>query len=151
MPLDLKTYLLRATDRLNELTEFALESRPLFIAPIEEWALENGHQYSGDGFVKTGDIAASLLTPASGNEGAASNEDEEDAEMLAEDIGLNAVVAATEEPAAPAPAEPAPQSATPAPRVRKPKTSPAPKPWPWPKSPAADTSTRTPDTEAAPQ
>ena len=121
-------------ERLNELTEFALESRPLFIAPIEEWALENGHQYSGDGFVKTGALAASLVTPLPGNKGASSDEDEEDAEMLAEDIGLNAVIAAAEEPVAPAPAEPAPQSTTPAPRVRKPKTAPAPKPWPWPKS-----------------
>lgn len=121
-------------DRLNELTEFALESRPLFIAPIEQWALGNGHQYSGDGFVKTGAIAASVATPLPANEGTASDEDEEDAEMLAEDIGLNAVVAAAEEPAAPAPAEPAPQSATPAPRARKPKAAAAPKPWPWPKS-----------------
>ena len=121
-------------DRLNELTEFALESRPLFIAPIEQWALGNGHQYSGDGFVKTGAIAASVATPLPANEGTASDEDEEDAEMLAEDIGLNAVVTAADEPAAPEPAEPAPQSATPAPRARKPKAAAAPKPWPWPKS-----------------
>ena len=137
--------------RLNELTEFALESRPLFIAPIEQWALGNGHQYSGDGFVKTGTIAAGLATPLPENKDAASDEDEEDAEMLAEDIGLNAVIPAAEEPAAPAPAEPAPQSATPAPRARKPKAAAAPKPWPWPKSPVAGTTTPTPDTPAAPQ
>lgn len=137
--------------RLNELTEFALESRPLFIAPIEQWALGNGHQYSGDGFVKTGAIAASLATPLPKNEVAASDEDEEEAEMLAEDIGLNAVIAAAEEPAARAPAEPAPQSATPAPRARKPKTTPTPGAWPFPKSPAAGATTPTPDTEAAPQ
>ena len=121
-------------DRLNELTEFALESRPLFIALIEKWALETGHQYCGDGFVKLGTIAASMATPLPGNEVAASDEDEEEAEMLAEDIGLNAAIPAAEEPAALAPAEPAQQSATPAPRARKPKTAPAPKPWPWPKS-----------------
>lgn len=121
-------------DRLNELTEFALENRPLFIAPIEQWALGNGRQYSGDGFVKTGAIAASVATPLPANEGTASDEDEEDADMLAEDIGLNAVIPAAEAPAAPAPAEPALQSATPAPRARKPKAAAAPKPWPWPKS-----------------
>lgn len=137
--------------RLNELTEFALEIRPLFIAPIEQWALGNGYQYSGDGFVKTGAIAASLATPLPKNEVAASDEDEEEAEMLAEDIGLNAVIAAAEEPAARAPAEPAPQSATPAPRARKPKTTPTPGAWPFPKSPAAGATTPTPDTEAAPQ
>ena len=138
-------------ERLNELTEFALESRPLFIALIEQWALETGHQYCGDGFVKLGTIASSMATPLPRNKDAASGEDEEDAEMLAEDIGLNAVIAGAAEPAAPAPAKPAPQSATPAPRVRKPKTAPAPKPWPWPKSPATGTTTPTPDTEAATQ
>lgn len=121
-------------ERLNELTELALESRPLFIALIEQWALDTGRQYCGDGFVKLGAIASSMATPLPGNEYAASDEDEEDAEMLAEDIGLNAVIAAAEAPVAPAPDESAPQSATPAPRVRKPKTAPAPKPWPWPKS-----------------
>ena len=135
-PEQVPAFLQAFPDRLNELTEFALESRPLFIAPIEQWALANGHQYSGDGFVKTGKIATSLATSLTGNEGPANDEDEEDAEMLADDIGLNAVVAASEEPPAPAPAEPAPHSATPAPRARKPKTASAPKPWPWPKSEA---------------
>ena len=135
-PEQVPAFLKAFPDRLNELTEFALESRPLFIAPIEQSALGNGHQYSGDGFVKTGAIAASLATPLPTNDVAASNEDEEEAEMLAEDIGLNAVIANAEEPAALAPAESAPQSATPAPRARKPKTAPAPKPWPWPKSEA---------------
>ena len=133
-PEQVPAFLKAFPDRLNELTEFALESRPLFIALIEQWALETGHQYSGDGFVKLGTIAASMATPLPGNKGAASDEYEEDAEMLAEDIGLNAVIAAAEEPAAPAPAEPAPQSVTPAPRARKPKAAAAPKPWPWPKS-----------------
>ena len=150
-PEQVPAFLKAFPDRLNELTEFALESRPLFIAPIEQWALGYGHQYSDDGFVKTGAIAASVATPLPANEGTASDEDEEDAEMLAEDIGLNTVIPAAEEPAAPAPAEPAPQSATPAPRARKPKAAAAPKPWPWPKSPVAGTTTPTPDTPAAPQ
>ena len=128
-PEQVPAFLKAFPDRLNELTEFALESRPLFIALIEQWALETGHKYCGDGFVKLGTIAADLETPLPESEGAASDEDEEDAEMLAEDIGLNA---AAEEPAAPAPAEPAPQLATPAPRARKPKAAAAPKPWPWP-------------------
>ncbi len=131
-PEQVPAFLKAFPDRLNELTEFALESRPLFVAPIEQWAIEAGHQYCGDGFVKLGTIAAGLVTPLPGTEGAASGEDEEDAAMLAEDIGLNAVIAADQEPAAPAPAEPAPQSATPAPRARKPKDAAAPKPWPWP-------------------
>ncbi|MGK5008171.1 ParB/RepB/Spo0J family partition protein [Janthinobacterium sp. MDB2-8] len=150
-PEQVPAFLTDFPDRLNELTEFALESRPLFIALIEQWAIEAGHQYCGDGFVKLGTIASSMAAPLPGNEGAASDEDEEDAEMLAEDIGLNAVIAAAEEPAARAPAEPAPQSATPAPRARKPKTTPAPGAWPFPKSPAAGATTPTPDTEAAPQ
>ena len=133
-PEQVPAFLTAFPDRLNELTEFALESRPLFIALIEQWALETGRQYSGDGFVKLGTIAAGLATPLPESEGAASDEDEEDAEMLAEDIGLNAVIAADEEPAEAATAEPAPQSATPAPRARKPKAAVAPKPWPWPKS-----------------
>ena len=153
-PEQVPAFLKAFPDRLNELTEFALESRPLFIALIEQWALETGHQYSGDGFVKLGTIAAGLATPLPESEGAASDEDEEDAEMLAEDIGLNVVNPAAEEPAAAAAAaaaEPAPQSATPAPRARKPKTAPAPEAWPWPKSPANGATTSTPDTPAVPQ
>lgn len=134
-PEQVPAFLQSFPDRLNELTKFALESRPLFIDPIEQWAYKTGgYQSCGDGFVKLGAIASSMATPLPGNEGAGSDEDDEEAEMLAEDIGLNAVIAAAEEPAAPTPSEPAPQSATPAPRVRKPKTAPAPKPWPWPKS-----------------
>ena len=135
-PEQVPAFLTAFPDRLNELTEFALESRPLFIAPIEQWALEAGHQYCGDGFVKLGAIASSMGASLPGNDGTASDED---AEMLAEDIGLNVVIAAAEEPAAPAPAEPAPQSAMPASRARKPKAAATPKPWPWPKSGADET------------
>lgn len=150
-PEQVSAFLKAFPDRLNELTEFALESRPLFIAPIEQWALETGHKYCGDGFVKLGTIAAGLATPLPESEGTASDEDEEDAEMLAEDIGLNAVIAAAEEPAAPAPAETSPQATTPAPRARKSKPALAQDAWPFPKSPAAGATAPTPDPEAAPQ
>lgn len=147
-PEQVPAFLKAFPDRLNELTEFALESRPLFIAPIEQWALGHGHQYSGDRFVKTGDIAASLVTHLTGTEGA---HIDEGAEMLADDIDLNPVISAVGAPAAAAVDQPEPEAKKPAPRARKPKAATAPKPWPWPKSAAVGNTTRAPDAEAAPQ
>lgn len=124
--------------RINEMTEFALESRPLFIAPIEQWALENGHQYSGDGFVKTGDIAASLVTPLTGTECA---HIDEEADTLAEDIGLSEGTAAVGKPAAITVDQPVPEAKKPAPRVSKPKSPTKPAAWPWPTSTTASPTT----------
>ena len=57
-PEQVPAFLKAFPDRLNELTEFALESRPLFIAPIEKYAAEMNLQYSGDGFAKEDSEAA---------------------------------------------------------------------------------------------
>ena len=57
-PEQVPAFLTAFPDRLNELTEFALESRPLFIAPIEKYAAEMNLQCSGDGFAKDDSEAA---------------------------------------------------------------------------------------------
>lgn len=141
-------------DRINELTEFALENRPLFIAAIEEYALETGYQYAGDSFVKIGDIGAGILLtkseesppPADGSEGQdaagiepaiapeSSNDADDEADFLAQGITPIAENSPAEAPAAAPVAVPTPDVKTQA--ARKPKATSAPKSkdWPWPKS-----------------
>ncbi|WP_217495071.1 hypothetical protein, partial [Janthinobacterium sp. HH103] len=77
--------------------------------------------------------------------------DDEDAEMLAEQIGLNAAAPVAEASAAPTHDEPVSQATTSTPRARKSKAAAPQKPWPWPKSPVVGTTKPTPDTEATTQ
>lgn len=116
-----------APQRLPELGKFILAERPLLVKALDDAAHQNGWRYApGQTWLRAG-------------------ANTEDAEMLAQDIGLTQDGLASEPPAAPAAVEPA-KPVTPAPRARKARTPGPAEPWPWPKHPAAST-----DTEAAPQ
>lgn len=135
-----------APARLNDLSKFILSERPLMLKPLEAAANALGWHYApGQVWLRREPTS----TPE--NQLADNPEDEEDAEMLAEQIGLNAGAVVAEAPAAPAHDEPISAATTPAPRARKPKAAAPQKPWPWPKSQAAGSSTSTPDTNASHQ
>lgn len=118
-----------APARLNDLSRFILAERPLMLKPLETAANALGWHYA------PGQVWLRRETnPASENQFAGNQEDDEDAEMLAEQIGLDVATAVAEAPAAPAHDEPISPATTPAPRAHKPKAASVQKPWPWPKS-----------------
>ncbi|OEZ85614.1 chromosome-partitioning protein Spo0J [Janthinobacterium sp. HH106] len=133
-----------APARLNDLSKFILAERPLMLKPLEAAANALGWHYA------PGQVWLRRETdPAPENQLADNPEDDEDAEMLAEQISLNAAAPAAEAPAAPTHDEPVSQATTSTPRARKSKAAAPQKPWPWPKSPVVGTTKPTPDTEAA--
>lgn len=132
-----------APTRLNDLSKFILAERPLMLRALETAANALGWFYApGQVWLRRD------MLPASEGEVADIQDDDEEAELLSQDIGMAATVVAAEPTAASPITEPAPAAATQVPRARTTKKPAPPKPWPWPKSPTASTSTTAPDTEA---
>lgn len=132
-----------APTRLNDLSKFILAERPLMLRALETAANALGWFYApGQVWLRRDAL------PASEGKVADIQDDDEEAELLSQDIGMAPAVVAAEPTAASPITEPAPAAATQVPRARSTKKPAPPKPWPWPKSPTASTSTTALDTEA---